>query len=1056
MNYTGLIYTILEGEADELGSGLDALYHNNTLYDTIRDKILAAASIFRLPEIDEKTLREYFETASRQHRSVRPIDVDPAERMAKLGYKTWLTPERKKSIKWNYSEERYFPYLEDKGRSKKVIDEIAESSMYVLENMGDPKSDSFFKKGLVVGDVQSGKTAHFNAVINRSIDAGYRLIIILSGIMDDLRIQTQKRTEEDIIGYGVVDEALGREDKKGVGLKVKFGTSEGGGYGVEQIQHRTSHKNDYRGTLASAGFPLDHLNILVCKKNVGILKNLLRSFHDKLNENKSILEVPLLIIDDEADNASLNNMGSKGKEYASKVNSYIRAILGLFERKTYLGYTATPFANVLQDQNEAPDQKLCIKYKAPGGDVVEKKFSQVSNLFPEDFIEHIKSPSNYIGAKHLFETSQPLNNKRQKKIPLIEIVNDHIDEFPTSVIDMGDGQFIGIENHRLKKEEFYESNISDSFDDYSEFKALKPRASRRSDDFPKKLPTSLKDAIACFILAVAIRDSRKSRIINTPLYNKHNTMLVHISRFITWQNKTKDLIEKEINHLSSRLLSESPKSEDSVYKYFERLWFKYYAVIIENIGEYLPHEHKDEFIAPLSFPSILSLLPSAIDGVQVKALNSDTGHKLIYESPQKIIVVGGNRLSRGFTLEGLTINYFTRKTNYSDSLLQMGRWFGYRPGYLDCCKIFTTVDSVKAFDLTTLTVESLEQEFQRMKDMPGKSPTNFILRVMYHAGALQVTRQSILKNATKEKGSYQDHLVQTVKFNTTLEGINSAWDHFSHKVVEPLNFSYEKKKGFFISEKIKGCKVRQILQGIDSFISPSHRDGLIDYIRLCEKHGKLNNWTVAIKATGKGKPITITSLSTTQKIESAERNGPVKDSANWHDFLDKNIFYPSKSNIVTTGRDLSVTIPRSSEIKSAEKKFIAKKTQLFLAKNRDWTTDQAEKKAKSITIPEWVYRECIPDTDGLLIIYLIDINTVFRLDDKNDTSLADVAHSESINCKTHPLVGYAVGIPPIDPDPGGEFLKGNYNITEDIEDEEELELSDDERGLPDDYSDDEL
>lgn len=1061
MDYISLIYDKLESEADELGPEFDALHQSNSLYEKISVEIKIVARIYKLPEVDEDTLRSYFETAARQHRTVRPIDVAPSERMARPGYKTWLTPERKTAIApWNYSEERYFPYLLDKGRSKKVIDKIAESSMYVLENMGDPKANSFFKKGLVVGEVQSGKTAHFNAVVNRSIDAGYRLIIILSGIMDDLRRQTQKRIEEDVIGYGVVDEATDREDKKGVGVKLKFGIGDDGGYGVEQIRKITTHKNDYRGTLASAGFQLDDLNILVCKKNVGILKNLLKTFHDRLNKDKGVLDVPLLIVDDEADNASLNNMGAKGKQYASKVNLYLRALLGLFERKTYLGYTATPFANVLQDQNEAPDEKLVIVTKNTDGSASEKKFTLVPNLFPEDFIELIKSPSNYIGAKHLFEATTLLDSKKGKEIPLIEYINDHVEEFPASVVDIGNGELLGIENHRLKQSEFYSDKLSEIFESYSDFKEGKPRASKRYDDFPRRLPKSLKDAIGCFILSIAIRDSRKPRIINSPLYNRHNTMLVHVSRFITWQNKTKELIEKEISELARKIDNDEPQADGSIYKYLEQIWYDYYATIVEEIGEYLTRDHKDEFMTPLSFKSVMDHLPKAIEGVEVKALNSYADDQLKYERPQKVIVVGGNRLSRGFTLEGLTVNYFCRSTSYSDSLLQMGRWFGYRPGYLDCCKIFTTSKLKKSFDLTTQTFEGLEHEFERMKNTPGKSPANFILRVQNHPGALQVTRKSILRNTVREKGSFQNHLVQTVKFDVTKEAIQSAWKHFQENIISQLDFSHSKEKGFFISEQISNRTIRELIKGIESFITPSYREGLVDYIKLCEQHQKLQKWTVAIKATGRGNTIPAEKLPVPHEVQTVERNGPPgppNENTNWHAFIDDQTFYPAKSNIVTTGRDLSLTIPTEGEIEEAEGRFVANKEVELRARHRDWSAEKIAIEARKIKIPEWVYRECIPDTEGVLIIYLIDIVSVFRLEDEKDKSLANLAKELGITKSSPPLVGYAVGIPPIEPDPGGEYLKGNYDIQEEPENEdEEAELNDDELGLPNDYTDDEL
>ncbi|MBK9591016.1 MAG: hypothetical protein IPO32_05765 [Crocinitomicaceae bacterium] len=151
--------------------------------------------------------------------------------------------------------------------------------------------------------------------------------------------------------------------------------------------------------------------------------------------------------------------------------------------------------------------------------------------------------------------------------------------------------------------------------------------------------------------------------------------------------------------------------------------------------------------------------------MEVKAINSVTKDKLLYpsNSPKKVIAIGGNRLSRGFTLEGLTINYFVRSTDYSDALLQMGRWFGYRPGYLDCCKLFITQDSVDKYDLVTCTIEELETEFRKMEDK-DKTPDNFVIRVKKHPGTLKITRPTILKDTLEVNWSYQDSLEQTTKF----------------------------------------------------------------------------------------------------------------------------------------------------------------------------------------------------------------------------------------------------------------------------------------------------
>ena len=382
------------------------------------------------------------------------------------------------------------------------------------------------------------KTGNFNAVINRSIDSGYGLVIVLSGIMEDLRSQTQKRIETDVIGEGrdVDTNTIG---KKGAGEIERFGKL--GNSPVNQVKSITSPKSDFNRALLDNDFSLNDVNVLVCKKNVSVLRNLIVWLHDCLDKNKERHNIPLLILDDEADNASLNNLGAKGRDYASKTNSQIRVLLGLFNIKTYLGYTATPFANVLQDRNSFSDKKHIEKYKFEG-ELFEKELSRVNNIFPDDFIELLEPPSNYVGAKQIFETVTPIQNATDdnEKIPLLApAVYDYIDDFPSRVYK--DDPNTGIES--FTKDEWderfgYTGHLN--FDTHSEYKKA-TRASKKDDLFPKKLPESLKDAIKCFFLALAIREYRIPSMEKSELFQPHNTMLVHISRFTFWQKQNKGL-----------------------------------------------------------------------------------------------------------------------------------------------------------------------------------------------------------------------------------------------------------------------------------------------------------------------------------------------------------------------------------------------------------------------------------------------------------------------------------------------------------------------------------
>ena len=205
MNYIDVFKHIIKQEVSKLSG--DKKFIDN-LFDKIKESVIISYgpdSLVQLPEVDETTLKSYFETAKNEYLSVNPIDPGISHSLTKKGFKSWLNEEREEKIIWNYSE-RYFKNLKKTGRSERVVKETEDSSFSILGKMADPKSKSpIYNKGLVVGAVQSGKTGNFNAVINRAIDAGYEIVIVLAGIMEDLRSQTQERIEKDVIGEGKID-----------------------------------------------------------------------------------------------------------------------------------------------------------------------------------------------------------------------------------------------------------------------------------------------------------------------------------------------------------------------------------------------------------------------------------------------------------------------------------------------------------------------------------------------------------------------------------------------------------------------------------------------------------------------------------------------------------------------------------------------------------------------------------------------------------------------------------------------------------------------------------
>ncbi|MCI4670428.1 MAG: Z1 domain-containing protein [Bacteroidia bacterium] len=952
-----------------------------------------AKIVFLRVTVSPEQMENYYTIALNEFRVDNATDIEPSISLNKTSGNEWLTEQRQTSIGWNDNgeiktyRERYFRYLSKIGRSDKYIEETRRSSLSIVGKIGDPKSSQpFYRKGMVVGAVQSGKTANFNAVINSAVDAGYGLIIVLSGIMEDLRKQTQKRIENDIAGYS--SQAGGFI---GVGQIAKFGQQ--GDYDIPQVQIPTSLNSDFNKNIKEADFSLNFQNILICKKNTGVLKNLILWLNEYLRNNEEKHDIPLLIIDDEADNASLNNLGIKGKEYATTINGHIRALLELFRKKTYLGYTATPFANILQDRNDTPSTSWSITEKKKGK-LIEHEFGMVDNLFPDDFIELLFPPSNYIGAKHFFETRL---NEVAKIESLVVPILDTENAFPTKVVVTDSGEVVPAVAFEGKR-----------------------RSSIKDDPFPQYIPESLKEAILCFILTIAVRLDRKPNAHQSVFFNPHQTMLIHISRFVDWQNRTKNLVQKYLEDIMAGLANDLPSDQDSVYGLFEKTWNKYYSHVIGQIHSYLPPDYDDPLLDTKSFgKDIKPLLFEASSGIEVLAINGKTRDSLDYNNKNgnKYIAIGGNRLSRGFTLEGLTINYFSRKTNYADTLLQMGRWFGYRPGYLDCCKLFTPPHNIEKFDQTTVTIEELEEEFKTM-NRKKRTPSDFTLWVMSNPKVVRVTRDSFTKGTKKRKIQFSSSLEQSTIFDISPEIVQESWDAFRTHVGK---LEWETEDEFFIhttdSEGLKKfLNLRNTFRNMEL-------NGLPKYLELCNSKGKLTRWTIAVKRTGsaagEGGILYKENSNLPENLNLAIRRASTSGGNSPVEMLKRKVFRASgkSSNLVTRGADFSITL--SGEQKNrAENEFREEKLSQYL-NDPKYTREEAVQRARKVNIPDKVYRKAMDESDGILVIYLFSTAHIFdNITEQMDSELTRLKDELGDT----PLYGYALGFPAINGNIGADYI----------------------------------
>ena len=299
-------------------------------------------------------------------------------------HQSWYFVQEDDGFYWN----RYKTYLKSvKHWGIEVVNRLHQTTNDIMDDLGNPKDHSrpFQRRGLLLGDVQSGKTATYTAICNKASDAGYRVIIVLAGMMENLRVQTQERLDEEFVGIEskyTLDKKAGQELRKtpvGVGKIPPFNQD-------KRIACFTSVATDFnKATIMAFGLSLRTLNgtaLFVVKKNKSVLNNLYKwLMENNAGYQDGLIDLPLLLIDDEADNASVNT--NTEEKDPTAINKAIRNILNCFRQASYLGITATPFANIFIDP--APDDDGAAK-----------------DLFPKDFLTVLPTPEHYIGADKIF------------------------------------------------------------------------------------------------------------------------------------------------------------------------------------------------------------------------------------------------------------------------------------------------------------------------------------------------------------------------------------------------------------------------------------------------------------------------------------------------------------------------------------------------------------------------------------------------------------------------------------------------------------------------------
>ena len=436
--------------------------------------------------------------------------------------------------------------------------------------------------------------------------------------------------------------------------------------------------------------------------------------------NRKIFNVPLLVIDDEADNASVNS----GTELDVRtINRLIRTLLNLFNQNTFIGYTATPYANLYIPSNWSEDLETMVK---------DLKFKVGEDLFPRDFIVNIPPPSNYIGAAQVFGFYNDKTGEGQDGMDIIRLVDDQEPYFPK----------------KINKD--------------------------NKDNLPEDVPASLEMAIKAFILTCAIRALRGQK-------NKHNSMLVHVALRVAWIDRIAYLVNEILRDYKLQIKSGQGSLEDDLKHLFEND----YAPITEDIIESLPYN--DPKIKKHTWEEIKDILFETVTKIEVRAVHGTKNTRSLeyhnieelnykdYENGLSVIAVGGNKLARGITLEGLSISYYLRTTRMYDSLMQMGRWFGYRPGYVDLCRLYTTEELVNWYRHITMATEEMKGDFDELA-ANNMRPEDYQLKVRTHSNQLVITSVGKMRDHEKIQLGYSGETKQTYVFDNDQNIVNNNFN----------------------------------------------------------------------------------------------------------------------------------------------------------------------------------------------------------------------------------------------------------------------------------------
>lgn len=659
------------------------------------------------------------------------------------------------------STQQYFGALqryliEERRRQKSIVGTLAETSLDLVRRLPKPDAlDEFQARGLVVGHIQSGKTAMMAALMARAADEGYKLFIVFGGLWKDLRAQTQRRLDQEITGDS-------DDPNDGPFVYHDAGVppwSRLTGSGLDgDFQAGTSNDLDPRTP-----------KLAVIKKNSRI-ESLARWLE---KTNTPLKDLPAIIIDDEADQGSINtNYGKKDDDGQdidpSATNRRIRELLNTLPKCVYIGFTATPFANVLIDASSEED------------------------LYPKDFIATLPEPPGYFGPRKLFGLGMEPSDlsPEEGEDPVLNVIR-HVRDEDLDQIDA----------------------------------ALESGG---------KAPHILGEALLAFVLSSCARLARGHE-------REHFSMLVHPSQRTEPHQIFANAVDEELQLI--RGAAARPAHFPDLMRQAKELW--------ESDFRRVTREQQDPNLAEYDFETIWKFAKQLADSIEIKILNTKSQDILDYSGAAKrYVVVGGNRLSRGLTLEGLSVSLFNRNSNQYDTLLQMGRWFGYRPNYYDLTRIYVDRQTEEKFAELARVEDELRADLRKYAEEPDP-PTPLMLKPIIRSHPTMVVTSRMKMGAGRPVSiSFQNTTQQTVAFpidNKTLLRNNIEAAHGFISELPAMSVS-KSEEGIHIWKDAPAASVIEFLNSYEFSREARdvNRQNLVSYISRQNSRGELTTWDIVL------------------------------------------------------------------------------------------------------------------------------------------------------------------------------------------------------------------